>query len=137
MNRDRDRMTSCHLDQAVPEANQPDFSYMIQDSCLNQFDTNLSLSANRRAPKDKETFRNAVCDDSKVPRTKFGEFQRKSLTPQDSRGSRAGKHYKTEHFYMKREHSQDQGEEGAVKKIPSNSCLMHPAEFHTVDAKNI
>lgn len=66
----------------------------------------FSVPFSQQGP-NKETFRNgAVCDDSKVPRTKFDEFQRKPLMPQDSRGSRAGKHYKTEHFYMKKEHSQ-------------------------------
>ena len=114
---------------------------MSQISCLSQFCLGfLSLSANR-APTDKETFRNgAVCDDSKVPRTKFDEFQRKPLMPQDSRGSRAGKHYKTEHFYMKKEHSQRGRGQCCLKKkkkIPSNSCLTHPAKFHTADAKNI
>lgn len=76
----------------------------------------LSFSANR-APTDKETFRNvAVCDDSKVPRTKCGELQRKPLMPQDSRGSRVGKHYKTEHFYTKKEHSGSKGREGVLFK---------------------
>ena len=108
---------------------------MSQDSCLSQVCVGfLSLSANG-APTDKETFRNgAVCDDSKVPRTKSGEVQRKPLMPQDSRGLRAGKHYKTEHFYMKKEHSRRGREQCCLKKkkkshqIPISRIQLHSTQ---------
>ena len=97
---------------------------MSQDSCLSQVCVGfLSLSANG-APTDKETFRNgAVCDDSNVPRTKSGEVQRKPLMPQDSRGLRAGKHYKTEHFYMKKEHSRRGREQCCLKKTKNKKPI--------------